>query len=134
MSVYKNLKVLIVDDESLVLGMLGTLLSELKITNITKAINGEQALNAHKSKVFDITFLDIEMPGKDGLETLKEIKKVNKDAYVIILSGSSTIQNVKGALAAGAKTFIAKPYTANKIIKALKGYTDQKASPDKEEK
>lgn len=131
MSVYKDLKVLVVDDESLVLGMLGTLLSELQIKDITKATNGEQAIMAHNSKIIDVTFLDIEMPGKNGLDTLKEIRKINKDAYVIILSGSSTVQNVKGALSAGAKTFIAKPYTANKIIKALKGYTDQKNNPDK---
>lgn len=122
---YENLKIVIVDNESLMLEMLGTHFSELKVPtkNIIKVTSGEAAITYHnRNKDIDITFLDIEMPGMNGFETLIKIKEINPTAYIVMLSGSSTFNNVTQALNSGASSFIAKPYNRNKIIKALKAY------------
>jgi len=111
-----------VDDESLMLSVLGSICSELRVQKILKAHTAKQALQAHNQEKIDITFLDIEMPDQNGLLTLKEIKAINENNYVLMLSGNGTLDNVKGAQDAGANSFIVKPYSTKKIVKALKQY------------
>ena len=129
---YKGkLKILIADDEPLMRGLLTSYLSKECHHDILKAQDGKEALSLYRkyAKAIDITFLDIEMPKLNGLEVLSAIREVNPDAYVVILSGASNIENVKTAIAAGVNGFIAKPYTNNKIAEALKNFTGEEDSP-----
>ena len=59
------------------------------------------------------------MPGIDGLATLKLIKKLDPNAYVVMVTGAGTITNVKLALSLGAKGFIVKPFSQSKIEEAV---------------
>lgn len=119
---FSKISVLMVDDESLMLSVLGSICSELGIKNIHKAYNAKQAMQFHSQNEINITFLDIEMPDQNGIQTLKQIKEANDKRYVVMLSGNGTLDNVKGAQDAGANGFIVKPYSTQKIVKALKQY------------
>jgi two-component system chemotaxis response regulator CheY len=63
----------------------------------------------------DIVFLDIHMPGGSGIDVLSEILKFDETAYVVMLSSDSIKDNVLGAQKLGAKSFIAKPFTKEKL-------------------
>ncbi len=114
--------VLIADDSELMCDRLAGLLKELGFTIFVKVYNGKQALLEYKSKKIDLVFLDLHMPIIDGIETLRQIKKINNDAYVVVISGTSTMANVKKALGLGAKGFIVKPCGLNKLQEAVDKY------------
>lgn len=125
----KKLTALIADDEPLMRDMLGSYLKTECHFDVLMSRDGEQALTLFQkhSEDIDITFLDIEMPKLDGLEVLREIRKINPLAYVVILSGAGNFKNVTAAAAAGMDGFIVKPYSNNKIDEALKNYSDHEA-------
>ena len=115
-------KVLIADDIRLMQKMLCGYVKELGYKDVTLAKNGKEAVFLYQSKKIDIALLDIDMPELSGLEALKQIKAYDPDAYVVMVSGVSTIENVEVAMAAGANGFIVKPYSPKKIIDALKNH------------
>jgi len=67
----------------------------------------------------DVLFLDIHLPGKEGIEILNEIIKINPYAYVIMLSADSSVQNVQKTIKMGAKGFMAKPFTKEKLMEMI---------------
>lgn len=67
-----------------------------------------------------VMFLDINLPGIDGLTALKDLRAAYPETQVIILSGESTAQNVKTAMAEGAQSFVTKPFTADKVIQSVR--------------
>jgi two-component system chemotaxis response regulator CheY len=90
------------------------------------ASNGQDAfakIEAHKP---DLIFLDIELPDINGIDVLKRIKSEAPQAFVIMVSGESTIANVKGSLTNGAAGFIVKPFSAIKVSEALRNYEKKK--------
>jgi two-component system response regulator AtoC len=85
------------------------------------AANGDQVLSyLREGKPADAVVLDIIMPGKGGLDTLREIRKFNRELPIIILSGASSIVNVVEAMRIGATDFIAKPVIADDLRRAIK--------------
>lgn len=123
----KQLKIIIADDEPLMRGLLTSYLSKECNHKIFKAIDGKEALSlyqTHEDEI-NIVFLDIEMPKLNGLEVLREIRAINPKAYVVIISGVGTMENVKEAINAGVNGFIAKPFTNGKVAEALSNYFKQ---------
>jgi len=110
---------LVVDDSNLLCELLKDSLIELGFDNVLVANDGKQAVSAYKRNTIHLTFLDLEMPKQNGIETLKEIKAINKDAYVVIVSGTGTADSVKKAIVLGAKGFIVKPCSPSKIAEAV---------------
>ena len=80
----KNKKILIVDDEQSIVQSLSGLLSDEGF-QVSTAVNGYEALKIIDSESPDVVLLDIWMPGMDGIETLREIKKYNPHIQVIII-------------------------------------------------
>ena len=121
-----ELNVLLVDDESNILSWLSSVIKGVNgDAKILTSSNARDAIKTYKQKKIDITFLDIELcsdKNKNGIYCLEEIKKLNNDAFVVIISGLGTADNVKLALKAGAKGFIVKPCNANKVAEALDNY------------
>lgn len=72
-----------------------------------------------------ITFLDIEMPGGDGLAILRQIKQRQLDTFTVIVTAHSTTDNVKNALGMGADGFVVKPVTRDKLAQILEKYKKQ---------
>ncbi len=110
--------ILIVDDEPSILQTLGGLLSDEGF-EVTTAANGYEALKIIDTESPDLVLLDIWMPGIDGIETLKEIKKENPNIQVIIITGHGTIETAVNATKLGAYDLIEKPLSIDKVIVAI---------------
>ena len=115
--------VLIVDDEPSILQSLGGLLSDEGFEIIT-ASNGYEALKIIDKESPDLVLLDIWMPGIDGIETLKEIKKDNPYIQVIIITGHGNIETAVKATKLGAFDLIEKPLSIDKVIVSINNALD----------
>jgi len=77
---------------------------------------GKEALEKTKEDIFDLVFLDIRMPEMDGVQTLKEIKKIKPEVKVIMMTGYSVDEMVESALEAKASGIIHKPFEIDKVL------------------
>ena len=109
---------LIVDDEPSILQSLGGLLSDEGF-EVATALNGYEALKIIDAESPDLVLLDIWMPGIDGIETLKEIKRENPNIQVIIITGHGTIETAVKATKLGAFDLIEKPLSIDRVIVAI---------------
>jgi two-component system, NtrC family, nitrogen regulation response regulator NtrX len=110
--------IMIVDDEPSILQSLQGLLSDEGF-EVTTASNGYEALQRIQTETPDLILLDIWMPGLDGLETLKEVKKDNPHIQVIMITGHGTIETAVQATKLGAFDFIEKPLAFERVIVAI---------------
>ncbi len=110
--------ILIVDDEPSILQSLSGVLSDEGFDVLT-ASNGYEALKIIDTTSPDLVLLDIWMPGIDGIETLKEIKKDNPQTQVIMITGHGTIETAVNATKFGAFDFIEKPLSIDKVIVSI---------------
>jgi two-component system nitrogen regulation response regulator NtrX len=110
--------VLIVDDEPSIVQSLSGLLSD-EGYKVSTAFNGHDALKVIDSDSPDLVLLDIWMPGLDGIETLKEIKKYHPHIQVIIITGHGTIETAVKATKLGAFDLVEKPLSIDKIILSI---------------
>ncbi|WP_040439884.1 response regulator [Algicola sagamiensis] len=116
------MSVLIIDDVGTVRSFLKQTLAHLGIASIVEASNGAAGLKAYKDQVQDVVFLDIGLPDMDGKDVLKELKLINPKANIVMISAHSTVDNVKDAIASGAKGFVVKPFSPKKIAAILKKF------------
>jgi DNA-binding NtrC family response regulator len=111
-------KVLLVDDEQDFLKALSERM-QAKGLQITSATSGEEAIKAVGDEFFDAVVLDMKMPGLDGIETLKKIKKVNPDVQVILLTGHATVDKGIEAMKLGAMDFLEKPAEISSLMEKI---------------
>ena len=111
--------ILIVDDVSEMRELLKQTLRKLDIHKISEAGDAKSALASYKQSPTDAVFLDINMPGGNGLDALRELKEMNEDVKVIMITAESSVDNVVSALGSGADGFIVKPYSIDKIKDAI---------------
>lgn len=111
-------KVLIADDSMFMRQVLKRTLSEGNYHVIAEASDGCEAISLFKEASPDIVLLDLTMPCKDGMNVLKEMKKLDSNAKVVICSAMGQSKLIVEALNYGAKDFIVKPYF-NELIPAL---------------
>ena len=78
--------------------------------------NGQEAINFISQKKVDLVTLDLKMPGLSGIEVLQEIKKLQPDIEIIIVTGYGTLSNAQEAIRFGAGDFISKPFNVADII------------------
>ena len=107
--------VLVVDDEPSIVQSLSGLLSD-EGYKVSTAVDGYEALKVVDSDSPDLVLLDIWMPGMDGIETLKEIKKYHPHTQVIIITGHGNVETAVKATKLGAFDLIEKPLSIDKII------------------
>jgi len=110
--------ILIVDDEPSIVQSLSGLLTDEGFEIIT-ASNGYEALKIIDTESPDLVLLDIWMPGIDGIETLKEIKKVSATLPVIIITGHGNVETAVKATKLGAFDLIEKPLNIDKVIVSI---------------
>ena len=116
--VMKKTKILICDDSSLIRKQLKDLLMKMDC-EVIEAVDGEEVFGIFKEVEPDLVFMDIVMPGADGLEALQKIKAYQQDAKVVMLSSIGTSTKLIQALKCGAMDFIQKPYTTEQISKVI---------------
>ncbi len=107
--------VLIVDDETTIIESLEGILSDDGF-EVMHAFNGYEALKKIETLSPDIVLLDIWMPGMDGIETLKEIKKIAPHLPVVMITGHGTIESAVDATKSGAFDFLEKPLSIDKVM------------------
>ena len=115
----KNQAILLIDDDSGILQMLGFILGQLKFKQIHKATNLSSALSLLQTHDIQIIFLDINLGQESGIAAIKSLKEAKQDVKIIMLSGDATPENIDASIAAGAIGFIGKPFNAKKIAQAL---------------
>ena len=115
----QKIKLLIVDDEVQFLNALARRL-ELRGFMVTKATNGAEAIQAAGSHKFDLALLDLKMPGIDGTEVLRLLRKEHKYLEVIILTGHGSLDLAVECTKLGAYGYVPKPYELEQLIKILK--------------
>ena len=114
-------RILICDDEEGIRESLKLILE--KDYDLEFAQNGDEAINSMRSSPSDITILDIKMPKKDGLETLKELKKINPASKVIIATGYKSVDIAHEAMTLGASDYVVKPFDRDKIRKVVQKHS-----------
>ncbi|MFH5183180.1 response regulator [Paenibacillus sp. TAB 01] len=113
-------RILIVDDAAFMRMMIRDILSKNGYEVCGEANDGAQAIEKYKELKPDLTTMDITMPEMDGIAALKEIKKIDPNAKVIMCSAMGQQAMVIDAIQAGAKDFIVKPFQADRVIEAIK--------------
>ncbi len=114
------MKVLLVDDHTLVRrGLSHLLVSCIPDAEVTEAGGTEEALEVLRSSPHDVALVDIRMPGRDGLELLREIRAGDPKLPVIMLSSYDNGEYVKAALGQGAAGYLLKDTTPDDLVQAI---------------
>jgi DNA-binding NtrC family response regulator len=111
----ETIRVLLVDDEE---DFRETLVKRLNRRNleVTGAENGEEALKLIDTRPYDVVILDVKMPGMDGIETLREIKKRRPWTEVIMLTGHASVESGIEGMRLGAFDYLTKPCDINNLV------------------
>jgi DNA-binding NtrC family response regulator len=99
--------ILVVDDEETLCTLFSDALSQGY--RVLTASNGGKALQLAREENPDLILLDIKMPGMDGIEVLKKIKKLREEIVVIMLTGYGTLETAREAMKLGAYDYVTKP-------------------------
>lgn len=119
--------VLLVDDEVPFVDTMTRRLSKRNLT-ILAAHSGSEALDVLKRKPVDVVILDVKMPGMDGIETLREIKKAHPLVEVIMLTGHATIETGIEGMKLGAFDYLMKPCDIEVLLAKVQEAKSKKAS------
>ena len=121
----EEIKVLLVDDEPHFVKLLAERLAGRGF-NVEKAGGGTEAIDRAKEESYDAIVLDLLMPEMDGLETLKQLKEINPDLQVILLTGHGTIDKGVEAIKLGAMDFVEKPADFKELLEKIKKAKDKR--------
>ena len=122
--------VLVVDDEEDFLDTIVKRLNKRKISAIGVK-SGEEALEVIKDRLVDVVILDIKMPGgMDGIETLREIKKIQPICEVILLTGHGSMETSIEGMKLGAFDYLLKPVKLEDLLPKLEEAFEKKDSQD----
>lgn len=113
-------KVLVVDDAMFMRAMIRDILVNSGAYEVVgEAANGGEAVEQYKAVRPDLVTMDIVMPQMDGIEATREVLKVDSKAKIVMCSALGQEALVIESIAAGAKDFIVKPFSAEKVLKVL---------------
>ncbi len=90
--------------------------------NVVEATDGKSAVEIFQQNKPSLVFIDITMPVMNGIDAIKEIKKIDDDASIVVVSSVGTKTELKEAIIAGAKDFIQKPFAVSQIKLLLESY------------
>jgi formate/nitrite transporter len=123
-------RMLIIDDEDVVLESCRKIFSEEGYSVVT-INNPAEGLTLIKDSFFDVILCDWKMPGFDGMDVVEEIDKRSPDSVIVMISGYPTTSRATEAMKRGAMDYIAKPFTPDEIIAAVKQAIRRKLTVEK---
>ena len=113
------MRVLVVDDESIVLDSCKKVLA-MEGIDVVLSASADQALTALGKETFSLILVDFKMPRKDGLSFMKDVKEKWPEVPIIVMSGYATPETIDEVSKTGAAKFIAKPFTPDELIEAIR--------------
>lgn len=113
-----KIRVLLVDDEKDYVDALAERL-EARNFSVGIALSGNDALEQLKEQDADVVLLDLVMPEKSGVETLREIKRIRPLAEVVMLTGHATVESAVEAMEKGAYYYLIKPTDTKKLLETI---------------
>jgi two-component system, OmpR family, response regulator len=119
-------RVLLVDDEAPFVEALGKRLNAREL-DVETAGSGEDAIARVEQRTFDVIVLDLAMPGMDGIETLKRLRKIDPDLQIILLTGHGSIEKAVEATKLGAIDFLQKPTVLSDLLDLIHKASDKRA-------
>jgi two-component system nitrogen regulation response regulator GlnG len=108
-------RILIADDEDSLRWVLERGLRQAGY-EVTAVKDGEEALQAFSAEPFDLVFLDVRMPGMDGLTALERLRAIRADVYVIVMTAHGTMDTAIKAMQRGAYDYLAKPFDLDEVL------------------
>jgi CheY-like chemotaxis protein len=118
---FKKLSVLIVEDEKDNANMLVSMLQPM-VGRLDVAENGLVALEKLNKQSYNLVLMDIKMPLMNGIETVKEIRKSDKNLSIIAQTAYATEDELKAALQAGYNDYLIKPLSLKKVLEVIRRY------------
>ena len=115
------MKLLIVDDSTMLRDMLSYALNEGGYSNVIEAVDGVDGLNKAKSEQFDLIISDINMPNMDGITMISEVRKLANytETPILVLTTERSDEMKSKGKAAGATGWIVKPFVPDQLLKAV---------------
>ena len=111
--------ILVCDDAAFMRMMIKDILGKNGYTVAGEAENGQKAVEKYTELKPDLVLMDITMPEMDGIQALKEIRKIDGSAKVIMCSAMGQETMVIDAIRSGAKDFIVKPFKPERVLKTV---------------
>ncbi|MBI5572489.1 MAG: response regulator [Desulfomonile tiedjei] len=126
-----NIRVLLVDDEEQFVEVLAQRL-QARNCHVESAFNGDDAIEFINAHEVDVVVLDVLMPGRDGIETLREIKRIKPLVEVIMLTGHGTVETAIQGMKLGAYDYLMKPTDTTELVdKITKAHQRKKDQEDR---
>ncbi len=119
----------VIDDEPVIHDVLGQLLTS-EGYEVEISASGEEALEKFPSQSFDVILLDLLMPGMDGIEVLRRIRKVDPLAAVIIITAYGSVESAIAAMKIGALDYVQKPFKHDDLLLAIEKAVERKRLQD----
>lgn len=113
-------RILVTDDAAFMRMQLKDMVTKAGYEVVGEAENGNAAVELYQKLRPDLVTMDITMPEMDGVSAVKEIRKIDPNAKIIMCSAMGQQNMVLEAIQAGAKDFLVKPFSADRIAEALK--------------
>ena len=113
------MRILIVDDSKVARMSLKRALPEEYKSEIEIAKNGQEAVDKYKKNRYDVVFMDLTMPIKDGYQATKEITDFDKDAFVVVVTADIQKSGFEKVIESGASRMVPKPVTTEKLKEVL---------------
>lgn len=114
----EGLRILVVDDEETLRTVVGQVIAELG-HEVTTAASGEEALVLFRRAPFPLVLADIVMGGMSGLDLLDELKLIDPQTHVVIMTSNASLDSATAALRSGAYDYLTKPFEDIEVIAAL---------------
>jgi two-component system response regulator PilR (NtrC family) len=118
-------KIHIIDDEPIIHEVLGDLLTTEGYA-VESSYNGEEALKKHSPDRYDLTLLDLLMPGMNGIEVLNRIIKIDPHAIIIIITAYASVESAISAMKKGAFEYIQKPFKHDELLLTIERAIEHK--------
>jgi CheY-like chemotaxis protein len=124
-------RILVVDDEPNIRALFQDALQRSGY-QVTTAASGPEALSLAGNQRFDLAFLDIKMPGLNGVDTLKALKQLNPEVNVVMITGYAAEDLVAASLNSGAFVCLTKPFGIAQILEVVRTITDEAEEAEEE--
>jgi len=121
----RNGSILVIDDEEIMREILETLLVR-EGYSVRLATNAAEGLELAKTLPFDAAIVDVMMPGMDGVQTLDELKKIDDDLPVLMITAFASVENAIAAMKRGAFDYVTKPFKNDEVLAVLRNAVERR--------